>query len=119
MSTPNTDQLPFEASRAHARRSDPVTSDRAVKSITKDGTLNNRIWNHAVVARARGVPFNDSELTIWIENETGQRQQRNVIARSRGLMERAGLLRQAGIRAWRNRELMHYEIHPDNPKENP
>jgi len=109
--------LPFEPARVHARKGDPYTSDQALKAIAKDNTLMHWIWVMADAFRQGNVPFNDTELTILIESATGKRQQRNVIARARGLMEDAGLLRQAGVFVYQGRELMHYEIHPDNPKE--
>jgi hypothetical protein len=109
----------FEPARPHARRTDPVTSDRAVKAIAQDGTLASLIWLHAQCCREADVLMNDSELTEWMERATCQRQQRNVVARARGLMEDGGLLRQAGVHAYQGRDLMHYEIDPANPKENP
>ena len=79
----------------------------------------NGIWVYASeVRRQFGHPaFNDTMLTAWLEWHTGRRQQRNVVARSRGLLVQAGLLREAGVQSYDGRELMHYEIHPDNPKE--
>lgn len=113
----------FERSRVHARSTDPYTSDKALKAIAKDGTLMAGIWYFAVHCSTREPydrvgPFNDSELTEYLEDATGKRQQRNVVARARGLLEDAGLLRQAGVREWDGRELMHYEIDPNNKKEN-
>lgn len=35
-------------------------------------------------------PVTDDGITAWIEKYTQRRQQRNVIARTRGLMEKAG-----------------------------
>lgn len=106
--------LPFPP--PHARKTDPFTSDQALKAIANDTTLMANIWKFAKVYASRG-PFNDSQMTQWIEVHTERRQQRNVIARSRGLLVQAGLLREAGIREYHNRELMHYEIDPNNPKE--
>lgn len=102
--------------RVHARRTDPYTSDQALKAIAKDGTLMSLIWKYANVYRSRG-PFNDTQMAMWIEVATERRQQRNVIARARGLMEDAGLFRQVGVLDYHNRELMHYEISPNNNKE--
>lgn len=121
MPTPTEGQASlFQADRPHARRTDPVTSDRAVKAIARDGTLMALIWLHAQACRHDNVLMNDTELWEWIERATTpQRQQRNVIARARGLMEDAGLLRQAGVFNYNGRDLMHYEIDPTNPKENP
>ena len=112
--------LDFEPSRAHARKTDPYTSDKALKAIAHDGTLMGWIWHLAVVYRDEYHQFfNDSILTWEIEDRSGKRQQRNVIARSRGLLEDAGMLRQVGVRRWWDQDLMHYEIDPNNKKENP
>lgn len=107
----------FDAARPHARRTDPYTSDQALKAIAKDGTLMAYIWHFAkhCATREPGVrsgPFNDTELTEYIEDASGKRAQRNVVARSRGMLEDAGLLRQAGVREYEGRDLMHYEIQP-------
>lgn len=109
----------FDAARPHARRTDPYTSDQALKAIAKDGTLMHWIWWFADIRRDLSEPFNDTQLTEWIEFATGKRQQRNVVARSRGMLEDAGLLRQAGVREYEGRELVHYEIDPNNKKEQP
>lgn len=105
--------------RVHARRTDPYTSDQALKAIANDGTLMAYIWRFANHCATRdGGPFNDSELTEYIEDASGKRQQRNIVARSRGMLEDAGLLRQAGVRVWEGRELMHYEIQPTKENSN-
>ena len=111
----------YDQPRVHARRTDPYTSDQALKAIAKFGKLMYWIWFVAVENRMYGYgrPFNDTQLTEAIELATGQRQQRNVVARSRGMLEDAGMLRQVGVRSYRGRELMHYEIDPNNKKENP
>lgn len=109
--------LPFEPARVHARRTDPYTSDQALKAIAKDKSLMSWIWFCATLYRDSGEPFNDTQLTEWIERALCRRQQRNVIARSRGLLEDAGMFRQVGVREWMGRELMHYEIDPNNKKE--
>lgn len=106
----------FDAARIHARRTDPYTSDKALKAIAKDTTLMHHIWN---CAKAHCWPppgeectgyFNDTMLWEWCEIFMGSRQQRNVVARSRGLLEQAGLFRRIGVREYRGQELMHYEI---------
>jgi len=120
MATPTEGQASlFEPARAHARRGDPRTSDATVKSIAKEGTYASLIWVHAQACRQAGVLMNDTELTDWLERAVSKRLQRNVVARARGLMEDAGLLCQAGVFVYQGRELMHYEIDPTNPKENP
>lgn len=107
----------FDAARAHARRTDPFTSDQALKAIAKNDTLMGLIWQAAVVHRAAGRDWNDTELLHWIERASCRRQQRNVIARSRGMLEDAGMIRQTGVKVYDGRPLMHYEIDPNNPKE--
>lgn len=107
----------FEPARAHARRTDPFTSDQALKAIAKDGTLMANIWTVARMFRQDQYPFNDTQLTEWVEHLTEHRQQRSVIARSRGLMEQAGMFRRVGVLTYEGRELVHYEIDPNNTKE--
>lgn len=111
-------QMIFEPARVHARRTDPYTSDKALKAIAKDESLMAWIWYFAEVAGEDDQPFNDTWLTEEIEARTGQRQQRNVIARSRGLLVQAGMLRSVGVLTYEGRELVHYEIDPNNNKEN-
>lgn len=99
--------------RVHARRTDPYTSDQALKAIAKDGTLMQLIWTCAQLHRVAMAPFNDTVLTAWIERATCKRQQRNVVARARGLLEDAGLFQQVGVRLCDGQPLMHYKISAD------
>jgi hypothetical protein len=103
----------------HARRTDPYTSDKALKAIAKDTTLMASIWEAMRYARSLNAYANDTYITERIEQQTNTRQQRSVVARSRGLLEQAGMIRRVGVMEWRGREFMHFEIDPNNPKENP
>jgi len=90
----------------HARLSDPLSSERAVVAISKDMTLKDHI-----VAAAKALHpawFDDTDLLIVIENVTGRRQQRNVIARSRGLMERDGMFERIGEVQRGDRKTVHF-----------
>jgi len=95
---------------AHARRSDPYTSDQAVKAIAKNGSLMNEIHMAARRWINREQGFNDTELTEAIEWSTRTRQQRNVIARSRGLLVQAGILEPVGVFSYQGQPLMHYRL---------
>ncbi len=107
----------MEASRAHARRSDPVSSDQTVKSIAQDQSLRglvlrgaNASWvSHQRQQRVR-PSFTDTELTAWIEKVTGKRQQRNVIARTRGLIEKEGHIIRTGTHTVDGRLMVHFVI---------
>lgn len=76
-----------------ARSSDPLSSHIANDAIRKDRKLSDLILeaveNQYWTWRA---PVTDDQILVWIEDVTKRRQQRNVIARARGLLEREGLL---------------------------
>lgn len=74
----------------HARMGDPTSSDVAVKAI-----VNNRGLQENVLLAAQSLHpalFDDTDLMMWVELHTQRRQQRNVIARARGRLERDGEL---------------------------
>ena len=87
----------FETAPATARG--PVQSQLTLDSLGRDESLKRNIAR-AVVMCSRGVgadgvphhrmPVTDDHITEWVERRLGRRQQRNVIARTRGLMEREG-----------------------------
>ena len=79
----------------HARYTDPIQSDITVKSLGKDTSLKSLIYRTVELLQhphdmTKGVT--DDTITMWLENKTGRRFQRNVIARTRGLMENENLL---------------------------
>lgn len=107
--------LNFEPARVHARKGDPYTSDQALRAIARNGSLMYYIWWGARLAATLPMrTFNDTWLWEWVEASSKQRQQRNVIARARGLMEQAGLFRRVGVFPYKGTELMHYEIDPNH-----
>lgn len=102
----------------HARRTDPRSSDRTVKSIVKDGSLAALVLDAAASLEAAAVQcgagddpcFNDTELWLKIEMTTRRRHQRNVIARTRGLLMGEGRIVAVGPRDFEGRELEHYRL---------
>lgn len=76
-----------------ARSSDPLSSHIANNAIRLDRKLSDLILDAVeVLYRQWREPVNDDQILVWIEDVTKRRQQRNVIARARGLLERDGLL---------------------------
>lgn len=107
----NSHAIPATFEDPHARRSDPSSSHIAVAAIAADAKLVEQI-RHAA-RRLHPSLFDDTDLVQLVEDQTGRRQQRNVIARSRGLMEYAGEFVRVGVRKRDNRETMHYRLpHP-------
>ena len=80
--------MSFQLHDAHARRSDPASSDRTVRSIAKDGSLRAEVW--AAARSFFGARFTDTELRDRLESRTARRWERNVVARTRGLLELDG-----------------------------
>jgi hypothetical protein len=90
----------------HARLSDPISSEVAVAAIARNTSLKDNI----MLAAERLHPqwFDDTDLLELVEEQTGKRQQRNVIARSRGLMERDGLFVRMGMVHRGSRNTVHF-----------
>lgn len=88
--------LPLANGNAHARLTDPISSEKAVTAIARDGSLARLICNAVVNLTTGSLPLEpgvtDDDLLEYIESTTSKRQQRNVIARARGLLERDGWL---------------------------
>jgi hypothetical protein len=96
----------------HARLTDPISSEIAVAAIAKNQSLK----DHIITAAERMHPqwFDDTDLLTLVEEQSGRRQQRNVIARSRGLMEREGLFVRVGLVERSDRKTVHFAL-PDRP----
>jgi hypothetical protein len=90
----------------HARLSDPISSEIAVGRIAKNTSLKDNIRYAA--ERLHPQWFDDTDLLELVEEQTGRRQQRNVIARSRGLMERDGEFIRMGLVARQGRQTVHF-----------
>ena len=97
------DQLPlFETGAAHARG--PLQSQQTLDSLGHDQGMKFRIALATVMlsevqtwpvegsgyVTVHTEPVTDDAITEWMEHRFGRRYQRNVIARTRGLMEQAG-----------------------------
>lgn len=72
----------------HARVSDPVTSHRKVRRTVHDQSKKAQVLN----AAATLLVFTDTQLTRQVEHATNERQQRNVIARTRLTLEGEGFI---------------------------
>jgi hypothetical protein len=72
-----------------ARITDPVTSQRTVAAIVKDGSL-----QHQILLCLWGAerPVTDGEITEYLEVRYSRRFQRNVVARARLELERKDLI---------------------------
>jgi hypothetical protein len=70
----------------------PRSSEATVRSIATDRNLADLI----IEAGASFVEFDDTDLLEAIEEKTGRRHQRNVIARARGLLEPSGRIIRVG-----------------------
>jgi len=99
---------------AHARRSDPISSHLTVGSLGKDTALKHLVLMAAFTLELNGnTLWNDTELTLQIERYTRKRQQRSVIARTRGLMTTDGWFEPQGMFTHNGRPLMHYASTPE------
>lgn len=86
----------FETAPATARG--PRQSQMTLDSLGRDESLKRNIARAVVMCSRRAVngvwvhdlPVTDDHITEWVERRLGRRQQRNVIARTRGLMEKEG-----------------------------
>lgn len=95
----------------HARRSDPITSHLAVQNIGRDLSLRQQILRAANLLEDAGCRgWDDSMITELVELITERRQQRNVIARARGLLEREGLVERLGHDPFAKRPLMKFRL---------
>lgn len=98
----------------HARRSDPLSSHLTVQSLGRDTALKARV----VIAAMRldldagHDEINDTMLTAAIEQATGRRQQRNVIARTRGLLEQDGWFERIGMWPYDGRPTVWFKLTP-------
>jgi len=77
-----------------ARTTDPVSSHIANSKIKNNVTLADNIICAVrnIYAQTPGFGVTDDQILEFVEALTQKRQQRNVIARARGLLERDGLL---------------------------
>jgi len=99
-------ELPLGGDAPNARSSDPISSHIANAALRNNKTLADWIVLGVIRLSDRGSeaprqPVDDNQLWEFIELHTNKRQQRNNIARSRGLLERDGFfVRVPGDRVW-------------------
>jgi len=98
----------------HARRSDPISSHLVLASLGKDTAAKSRVLVAAFALEIRGHDmWNDTMLTEQIERDTGTRQQRNIIARTRDLMTDDGWFEKVGMFDYDGRPLIHCRTTPE------
>lgn len=88
-------ELPLGADTPNARTTDPISSHLACAAIRKNRILADYvIWGVVLLSTAPSdsgrKPVTDDDLLDYVEQQTRKRQQRNVIARTRGLLEKDG-----------------------------
>lgn len=88
-------ELPLGGDAPNARTTDPISSHFACAAIRKNTTLADYIIRGVVLLSTAAsdsgrLPVTDDDLLDYVEQQTRKRQQRNVIARARGLLERDG-----------------------------
>lgn len=91
------------ADAPNARTSDPLSSHLANIRIRTNKTLKDLVLWATLAMSVDDMTnpqflnhINDDMLLVWIEDKTRKRQQRNVLARTRGLLERDGLICRIG-----------------------
>ena len=82
---------------AHARLSDPVSSEYTVASIGRDTSLRRLVMNAVIECYEPGGCVTDDVVLTHIELRQQRRFQRNVLARTRGLLENEGWLARHGF----------------------
>jgi hypothetical protein len=93
---------------AHARRSDPVSSHLTLASLGKDTATKSRVLVAAFALEIDGHDmWNDTQLTLKMEQLSGRRHQRNVVARTRDLMTDDGWFEKVGMFDFNGRPLVH------------
>lgn len=88
-------EFPLAEDAPLTRNSDPISSHFANAAIRNDRRLADHIIQGVLILSTAAVesdrlPVTDDDLLDYVERRTNRRQQRNVIARCRGLLERDG-----------------------------
>lgn len=92
---------------AHARHTDPESSELTLQSLGKDTSYNWRIFETIMLLSSHWSqpdgpgtapvhtlePITDDEITASMERIYGRRYQRNVIARQRGIIRELGWIK--------------------------
>lgn len=80
----------FDVPEPSGRRTDPISSHVTVKSLGKDTSLKMMVLRALIEASWDGdnlTSVTDDDIVYMLEQRHGRRFQRNVVARTRGLME--------------------------------
>lgn len=91
----------FDTVEAHARLTDPASSELTLRSLGKDTSLNWRVFESIVhlsnATRERGLfrAVTDDMILTYMEGRYHRRFQRNVIARQRGIIRELGWIARA------------------------
>lgn len=83
-------ELPIGGAAPNARSSDPISSHLANHSIRNNKTLVAYVIEAVQVLSRSQVGVTDDDILAYVETATERRQQRNNLARTRGLLERDG-----------------------------
>lgn len=85
---------------SHARKSDPLSSHIRLGQLRKDESLRELVVRAAMSLEHEGRDaWSDSDLWFRVEHLSRKRQQRNIIARARGLLERDGVFERVDVTA--------------------
>lgn len=96
----------------HARRTDAISSHLALQALGRATSLKAHVITAALMLEdpIDVTCWCDTELTEKIEQITGKRQQRNVIARTRGLLEQDGWIEKVGLFDYDGRPHLHFAL---------
>lgn len=83
-------ELPIGGPAPNARTTDPISSHLANHSIRNNKTLVAYVIEAVNVLSRTQVGVTDDDILEYVETATQRRQQRNNLARTRGLLERDG-----------------------------
>ena len=83
--------MPKMVDPAHARQSDPTTSDAAVDQLVNKSTLP-KLLREIIKSWNMQKLFNDTMLTEQVNKRYGRNESRNNVARCRLRLEREGLI---------------------------
>jgi hypothetical protein len=102
-------------SDAHARVTDPISSELTVASLGRDVNYRKLVVKATSTMQTMHANYVcDDDVLACIEHITMRRHQRNVIARTRGLLEREGWIERGPmITRPDGRAVISYRLTPD------
>jgi hypothetical protein len=98
----------------HARRTDAISSHLALQALGRATSLKAHVVTAALMLEdpVEVECWCDTELTAKVEQITRKRQQRNVIARTRGLLEQDGWIEKVGLFDYDGRPHLFFKLTP-------